>query len=120
VSIGCRGGTVGLDAKKYIKNDLEGDLVQNIKIGDIVTRKSYGGDIYFKVDNIVGDLGQECAVLRGLVYRLSADASLNDLEKKDQIAVDVYRRENLKKQGQQIVRATSRQGRGAARVYDRS
>jgi spore coat assembly protein len=101
------------------KNSLEGDLVQNIKIGDVVTRKSYGGDIYFKVDNIVGVQGQERAVLLGLVYRLWADAPLNDLERKDQIAVDVHRKENLKKQGQQIVRVASRQGRGAARIYDR-
>jgi spore coat assembly protein len=98
---------------------LEGDLVPNIKIGDIVTRKSYGGDIYFRVDNIVGDQGQERAVLRGLVYRLCADAPLKDLERKDQITVDLHRKENLKKQRQQIIRVASRQGRGAERAYNK-
>jgi len=87
--------------------------VQNIKIGDIVTRKSYGGDIYFRVDKIVGEQGKECALLRGLVYRLYADAPFNDLERKDRISVTVHRKENLKEQGQQIVRVANRQGRGA-------
>ena len=91
-------------------------MVQSIKIGDIVTRKSYGGDIYFRVDDIVGDQGQECAVLRGLVYRLCADAPLNDLESKDRIAVAVHRKENLKEQRQQIMRVSSRQGRGAVGI----
>jgi spore coat assembly protein len=94
---------------------LEGDLV-NIKIGDIVTRKSYGGDIYFKVDSIIGDQGREYAMLRGTVYRLCADAPLNDLERKHQIDVDMHRKENLKKQRQQLIRVASRQGKGALRA----
>jgi spore coat assembly protein len=103
--------------KKISKNSLEGDPVESIKIGDIVTRKSYGGDIYFRVANIVGDPGQERAVLRGLVYRLCADAPLNDLERKNQIAVDVHRKENLEKQRQQIMRVASRSGkRGSAGI----
>ncbi len=80
----------------------------DIRIGDIVTRKSYGGDIYFKVDSIVGDQGREYAVLRGLVYRLCADAPLCDLERKLQIDVDTHRKENLKKQRQQLNRVASR------------
>jgi len=79
----------------------------NIKIGDIVTRKSYGGDIYFKVDNIVGDQGREYAVLRGIVYRLCADAPLNDLERKHQTDADRHRKENLKKQRQLLIRVAS-------------
>jgi spore coat assembly protein len=85
--------------------------MQNIKIGDIVVRKSYGGDIYFKVDDIVEDRGQECAMLRGLCYRLYADAPLDDLVGKDQIDVDSYRREDLKRQRKQLVQAASRQRR---------
>jgi spore coat assembly protein len=86
-------------------------MLDDIKIGDIVTRKSYGGDIYFKVDNIVGERGEERAMLRGLAYRLCADAPLNDLERKDQLAVEGHRKENSKKQRQQVMRAASRQNR---------
>ncbi|MBD0384538.1 sporulation peptidase YabG [Paenibacillus sedimenti] len=43
--------------------------------GDFVTRKSYGGDVIFKIERIE----QLKAVLRGVDYRLLADAPLTDL-----------------------------------------
>ncbi|UKS26213.1 sporulation peptidase YabG [Paenibacillus sp. HWE-109] len=43
--------------------------------GDFVTRKSYGGDVMFKIERIE----QLKAVLRGVDYRLLADAPLVDL-----------------------------------------
>jgi spore coat assembly protein len=43
--------------------------------GDFVTRKSYGGDVMFKIERIE----QLKAVLRGVDYRLLADAPLGDL-----------------------------------------
>lgn len=43
--------------------------------GDFVTRKSYGGDVMFKIERIE----QLKAVLRGVDYRLLADAPLADL-----------------------------------------
>jgi spore coat assemly protein len=43
--------------------------------GDLVTRKSYDGDVIFKIERIE----QLKAVLRGVDYRLLADAPLNDL-----------------------------------------
>ncbi|TXK78229.1 sporulation peptidase YabG [Paenibacillus sp. N3.4] len=43
--------------------------------GDFVTRKSYGGDVMFKIERIE----QLKAVLRGVDYRLLADAPLTDL-----------------------------------------
>ncbi|PZE19194.1 sporulation peptidase YabG [Paenibacillus xerothermodurans] len=46
-----------------------------MKQGDLVTRKSYGGDIIFKIQDII----QRKAVLRGVDYRLLADAPLHDL-----------------------------------------
>jgi spore coat assembly protein len=46
-----------------------------MKQGDLVTRRSYGGDIIFKIQAIL----QQQAVLRGVDYRLLADAPLNDL-----------------------------------------
>lgn len=53
-------------------------------VGDIVTRKSYGGDLLFKVVNIKSDCdGSECYVLRGLSSRIEADSKADDLEKQD-------------------------------------
>jgi spore coat assembly protein len=43
--------------------------------GDLVTRKSYGGDVVFKIER----LEQLKAVLRGVDYRLLADAPTSDL-----------------------------------------
>lgn len=79
--------------------------MEDLKIGDIVTRKSYGGDIYFRVDNIDHDQG----MLRGLFYRLYADAPLEDLEKKNHMEINTARNENIKKQSQQIMRVMNRQ-----------
>lgn len=50
-----------------------GDRV--IKVGDIVTRKSYNNDIVFKVVNISGNL----CFLKGVYIRLLADSDVNDL-----------------------------------------
>jgi spore coat assemly protein len=51
----------------------------DLKVGDIVARKSYGGDIYFKVTDIREEDGQRIILLRGLSYRIEADAPENDL-----------------------------------------
>jgi spore coat assembly protein len=47
-----------------------------MKQGDLVVRKSYGGDMLFRISTFAG---QE-AVLRGMDYRLLADAPLADLQ----------------------------------------
>ncbi|MCX7843302.1 MAG: hypothetical protein N2489_09560 [Clostridia bacterium] len=49
------------------------------KIGDIVARKSYGCDILFKVTEMrrVGE--ENIAVLKGIDYRIEADAPETDL-----------------------------------------
>lgn len=47
-----------------------------MKQGDLVVRKSYGKDMIFRIVNIVG----HSALLRGIDYRLLADAPLSDLE----------------------------------------
>ncbi|SDE53361.1 spore coat assemly protein [Paenibacillus sp. UNCCL117] len=46
-----------------------------MKQGDLVTRKSYGGDIVFKIT----ELSRQSAILRGVELRLLADAPLPDL-----------------------------------------
>lgn len=48
--------------------------------GDLVSRKSYGDDIIFKVESIQ----REVAILRGIEVRLIADAMLSDLTMKDE------------------------------------
>ncbi|GAA4870082.1 sporulation peptidase YabG [Paenibacillus vulneris] len=48
-----------------------------MKQGDLVIRRSYGGDIIFKIQDIM----QNQAILRGVDYRLLADAPLFDLIK---------------------------------------
>ncbi|WP_435925643.1 sporulation peptidase YabG [Paenibacillus sp. DYY-L-2] len=46
-------------------------------LGDLVVRKSYGGDVTFRVENIV----REQAIIKGTEFRLLADAPLTDLMK---------------------------------------
>ncbi|HHW48287.1 MAG TPA: sporulation peptidase YabG [Clostridiaceae bacterium] len=50
------------------------------KVGDIVARKSYGGDIPFVISSITQDEnGKPVYILKGLVYRIEADAREDDL-----------------------------------------
>jgi spore coat assembly protein len=66
-------------------------IVTIFNIGDIVIRKSYGGDLLFKVVNIKHDCnGSDCYVLRGLSSRIEADSSAEDLVKQD--SRDAYSR----------------------------
>lgn len=52
-----------------------------MKVGDIVARKSYNKDIVFKItDIIVDEDGKKIAILKGIAFRIIADAELNDLE----------------------------------------
>lgn len=46
-----------------------------MKQGDLVTRKSYGGDVIFRIHS----MEMRLAILRGVDYRLLADAPLADL-----------------------------------------
>ena len=49
----------------------------NFKVGDIVSRKSYNNDIYFKII----DISDNIAILKGVELRLYADSDLDDLVK---------------------------------------
>lgn len=53
-------------------------MLNNIKKGDKVARKSYGKDVIFIVDMVIKD---SIAILTGITTRLKADAPVNDLEK---------------------------------------
>ncbi len=53
----------------------------DIQVGDLVIRKSHGGDIVFKViDMFVDNAAQTHCVLKGLHLRLMADSPIDDLE----------------------------------------
>ena len=46
-------------------------------MGDLVVRKSYGGDVTFRVEGVL----RNAAIIKGTDFRLLADAPLGDLEK---------------------------------------
>ena len=52
-----------------------------MKTGDIVARKSYNKDIIFKIIAFsVDENNQKIALLKGIAFRVVADAYLDDLE----------------------------------------
>jgi spore coat assembly protein len=55
--------------------------VDSLKIGDIVARRSYGGDVYFRIVNTIDKKQGTVYVLRGLTNRLEADSHGSDLIK---------------------------------------
>jgi len=79
-----------------------------IKEGDIVTRESYGNDIYFKVVRLIEFDGKPYARLKGLDLRLEATAPLADLLRVEQMKVSQFwhqcQLQNLEKMKQTFVR----------------
>lgn len=65
--------------------------MSELKIGDIVARKSYGYDVFFKVVDIVDSGGGKIATLKGISYRIEADAPESDLEVQPDNMVSEYR-----------------------------
>ncbi|MCX7883841.1 MAG: sporulation peptidase YabG [Caloramator sp.] len=56
--------------------------MDEFNVGDIVVRKSYGGDVYFKIVQIIRRQdGQKVYLLKGTELRILADAFEGDLEK---------------------------------------
>ena len=54
--------------------------MNNIKQGDIVSRKSYKKDILFIVKKIVVTKRGKIAILKGIIDRIQADSPVEDLE----------------------------------------
>ena len=50
-----------------------------IKKGNIVARKSYGGDIFFKVTDILNKGNKKTVLLKGINCRIQADAPESDV-----------------------------------------
>ena len=66
--------------------------MRNIKNGDIVSRNSYGNDIFFEVKNIFKfDNRKTVVILKGIDIRIEADALIDDLRFVDK--GDFYRKE---------------------------
>lgn len=63
----------------------------NLEIGDIVARKSYGYDIFFKVVDIKNDGKENIITLKGITYRIQADAPESDLVVQPDAKVREYR-----------------------------
>ncbi len=65
--------------------------MSGLKVGDIVARKSYGYDIFFKVIDITEADGERVLTLKGISYRIEADAPESDLELQPENKVREYR-----------------------------
>jgi spore coat assembly protein len=69
-------------------------------VGDLVARKSYGGDILFKVaDTISRDNGKKRYILKGLLYRIEADADEEDLLLRDKQSAYMHMYRSLASMG---------------------
>jgi len=66
-------------------------MVKRLKVGDIVARKSYGYDVLFKVVDIRNDGKERIATVKGINYRLEADAPESDLVLQTEQQVREYR-----------------------------
>lgn len=62
-----------------------------LKIGDIVARKSYEFDVFFKVVDITENGNEKIAKLKGISYRIEADAPESDLVVQPDNKVSEYR-----------------------------
>jgi len=70
--------------------------MSELKIGDIVARKSYGFDVFFKVVEIAEVDGERIATLKGISYRIEADAPESDLELQQENKVIEYREKSYR------------------------
>lgn len=78
-------------------------------IGDIVARKSYNRDIFFKVvDFVKTETGEVRATLRGLDVRLLADSPLDDLVKVKSDHLREYRKNFIKKNNDNLKKIFTR------------
>lgn len=83
--------------------------MSRIQEGDIVARKSYKNDLFFKVTSICrGDDGREYAVIKGLDIRLYASSPVDDLQKIEAKDVASYWTTTLRKNAEVMDRVMKR------------
>ena len=69
--------------------------MNDLKIGDVVVRKSYGGDTYFRIaDVIYRQNSNPIYILQGITHRLEADSDGSDLVRRN--PDEVYREVRLR------------------------
>lgn len=66
--------------------------MESLRIGDIVARKSYGCDVLFKVTDIKKVGNENIVTLKGITYRIEADAPESDLVIQSRNKVEEYTR----------------------------
>lgn len=66
--------------------------MESLRIGDIVARKSYGCDVLFKVTDIKKVGNESIVTLKGITYRIEADAPESDLVIQSRNKVEEYTR----------------------------
>ncbi len=71
--------------------------MKDLKVGDIVARKSYGFDILFKVTDIRNNGKEDVFILKGIAYRIQADAPECDLELQPECRINEHIMGVLKK-----------------------
>lgn len=62
-----------------------------LRVGDIVARKSYGMDVYFKVTGFKSAGSEKIVEIKGLSYRIKADAPLSDIVLVPETRLNEYR-----------------------------
>ncbi|MFZ3172490.1 MAG: sporulation peptidase YabG [Carboxydocellales bacterium] len=72
--------------------------MEELQIGDVVTRKSYNGDVFFKIIHLfTSEDGIRMAEIKGLDVRLAADAPVCDLLKMSLEQVRHYRNDFIRR-----------------------
>lgn len=95
--------------------------MDQIKVNDLVGRKSYGCDIFFKVLAIFNDdNGQEQAHLKGLDMRLMATAPVDDLCKLEPAQITAHWHNFMTKNHNQMKRIFQRRRQDQLKCLNRS
>jgi spore coat assembly protein len=92
-----------------------------IKIGDVVGRKSYNKDIFFKVMDLCKDKNEKkYCLLKGIHYRLYANAPLEDLIKIESSELAFYLREHTIKSNEHMGRIFARRQKDREYILGRA
>lgn len=76
--------------------------MKEFRIGDLVTRKSYNGDILFRIYDVLNISGTKNYILRGVNIRIMADAPEEDLEPQPMTRMGEFD-EELSRQAEEMI-----------------